>query len=133
MRFVVALSLLVAACGEKPSQPASAAPSSAEPATPPQPATPGDEVLARMDEFKVKVCACKNPSCLELVDNEMSTWAMKNMQTLKDLKPTPAQAARADKIDTEMSTCREAVTTASKAPPSTVADLPERAAQPPRP
>lgn len=71
------------------------------------PAPTGAEILAKMRSFKDKLCACKDLGCLEKVEQEMSDWAMQHMAGMKDVKPTKAENAEADKIQAEMDRCRE--------------------------
>ncbi len=66
-----------------------------------------DEMLGKMRGFKDKVCACKDKACVENVEKEMMEWAMKNMDKMKDIKPTKAQDEQADKIQDEMEKCKE--------------------------
>jgi hypothetical protein len=66
-----------------------------------------DEILGKMRGFKDKVCACKDKACVEGVEKEMMEWAMKNMDKMKNMKPTKAQDEAADKIEDEMDKCKE--------------------------
>lgn len=74
------------------------------------PADPGDEVLTKMGEFKDQVCACADAACVERAEKNLMEWAMKNMEQLKDIKPSPAQQERADQIQAEMTACKERIT-----------------------
>ena len=67
------------------------------------------ELLAGMEGFKVKVCACNDGACVEKVEREMVEWAMARMDAMKHLKPTPAEDAEADRIQAEMETCKTRV------------------------
>jgi hypothetical protein len=64
-------------------------------------------ILGAMRGFKDKVCACRDKACVENVEKEMMEWAMKNMDKMKDVKPTKAQDEAADKIEDEMDKCKE--------------------------
>ena len=66
-----------------------------------------DEILGKMRGFKDKVCACKDKACVEGVEKEMMEWAMKNMDKMKNMKPTKAQDEAANKIEDEMDKCKE--------------------------
>lgn len=68
-----------------------------------------DSILGTMREFKDKICACTEKGCVEKVETEMMEWAMKNMEKMKDVKPTKAQDEAADKIEDEMEKCKERI------------------------
>lgn len=76
-----------------------------------------DEILGKMRSFKDKVCACKDKACIEGVEKEMMEWAMKNMDKMKNMKPTKAQDEAADKIEDEMDKCKEKVEAAAAPAP----------------
>jgi hypothetical protein len=76
-----------------------------------------DEILGKMRSFKDKMCKCKDKACVEGVEKEMMEWAMKNMEKMKDMKPTKAQEEAADKIDDEMDKCKEKAEGSGEAPP----------------
>ncbi len=118
MLFRIALvSLFLAACGDKSPPPKSpeVAPTTevatAEPVTPEAPAetSAGDAVIAMFAGFKDQTCACADAACIEKVEQAMMDWAMKNMETLKDLKPTREQDERADQLEAEMDACKARV------------------------
>ena len=75
-----------------------------------------DEILGKMKGFKDKVCACKDKACVEGVEKEMMEWAMKNMDKMKNMKPTKAQDEAADKIEDEMDKCKEKLSGGEAAP-----------------
>jgi hypothetical protein len=56
------------------------------------------EILAKMAEYKDKVCACKDNACVEKIEIEMGEWARANMEAMMALTPTKAEDAEADKI-----------------------------------
>lgn len=90
-----------------------------------------DEILGKMRGFKDKVCACKDKACVEGVEKEMLEWAMKNMDKMKNLKPTKAQDEAADKIEDEMDKCKAKFEAKDEAPPAPPAGEPPAA--PPAP
>jgi hypothetical protein len=69
------------------------------------PALDGDAILKKMEEFKNQVCACKDKACVDSVQKSMMDWAMKNMDSMKDMKPTKAQDEAADKLESQMDAC----------------------------
>jgi hypothetical protein len=75
-----------------------------------------DAILGKMRSFKDKVCACRDKSCVEEVEKEMMEWAMKNMDKMKNTKPTKAQDEAADKIEDEMDKCKERLSGGEPAP-----------------
>ena len=77
-----------------------------------------DEILGKMRGFKDKVCACKDKACVDNVEKEMMEWAMKNMDKMKNMKPTKAQDEAADKIEDEMDKCKEKIGGGGEAPPA---------------
>jgi hypothetical protein len=77
-----------------------------------------DEAIGKLRGFKDKVCACKDKACVDNVEKEMMEWAMKNMEKMKDVKPTKAQDEAADKIQDEMEKCKEKVAGGGEAPPA---------------
>jgi hypothetical protein len=68
-----------------------------------------DEILAKMREFKDEVCACADAACIEDVEKSMMTWALKNMDKMKNMKPTRAQDEAADRIEEAMDACKERI------------------------
>jgi hypothetical protein len=68
-----------------------------------------DPILTKMRAFKDKVCSCRDKSCVVRVETEMVEWAMKNMDQMKNMKPTKAQDEAADRIEDEMEKCKEAL------------------------
>jgi hypothetical protein len=78
--------------------------------TPAGPPITAAEILAKMAEFKNKVCLCKDKACIEKVQSEMMEWAMQHMESMKTMKPTKAEDEQADKIEGEMDACITKVT-----------------------
>ncbi len=77
-----------------------------------------DEILGKMRGFKDKACKCKDKACVEGVEKEMMTWAMANMEKMKNMKPTKAQDEAADKIKDEMEKCKEKASGGGETPPA---------------
>jgi hypothetical protein len=77
--------------------------------------TSSEKALAKMEEFKDKLCACKDAACTQHVSDEMSKWAQ---DAAKDQTEPPhmteEDTKRATAIGEEMGTCMQA---AMSAPP----------------
>ena len=109
---VASLAIAAAACGGKspPPQTASeekkAEPATAEPAVPAKTDNGFVEVaFVRMREYKAAVCACQDKACVDGAQKGLMDWAMEHMEELKDVQPTDAQNAEADKIQEEIDVC----------------------------
>jgi hypothetical protein len=74
------------------------------------------EILAKMAEYKTKVCLCKDTACVEKIEIEMGEWARANMEAMMALTPTKTEDAEADKIEAEMTACREKIAKPAKKP-----------------
>jgi hypothetical protein len=106
----------VAGCGGGASEPKTIAntpaakeaepPAATEPAPPAEPTDPGDRIIATMRGFKDDACACPSTACIAGVEQQMLDWAMAHVEELKDVKPTRAQDAEADRIEDEMDACK---------------------------
>src|SRR5687767_13133556 len=105
---IVSLAIVAAACGGKSSPPQTASeektaePVTAEPAAPAAAGGFVEVTFARMREYKASVCACQDKACADDAQQALMDWAMKHMEDLKDLKPTDAQNAEADKLQSEI-------------------------------
>ncbi|HEY1551034.1 MAG TPA: hypothetical protein VGG28_24565 [Kofleriaceae bacterium] len=117
MRALV-FSILLVGCGGSPSTP----PASPTPPTPvaagsatagsdagSAAATAGPSVesmIAKMGEFKDKLCACPDQTCAEGIGDEMKTWTQDlAKQGVKDPHLTDAQAKRLGDIRDAFGTC----------------------------
>jgi hypothetical protein len=74
------------------------------------------EILAKMAEYKDKVCACKDNACVEKIEIEMGEWARANMEAMMALTPTKAEDAEADTIEAAMTACRDKIAKPAKKP-----------------
>jgi len=81
-----------------------------------KPLAGADEILQKMTAFKDQMCKCRDKTCVEQTEKDMMEWAMKNMEKMKDMKPTKAQEEIADKLDDEMDRCKERVEGAGLVP-----------------
>ncbi len=77
-----------------------------------------DELLGKMRGFKDKMCKCTDKACVDNVEKEMMEWAMKNMEKMKNLKPTKAQDEAGDKLQDEMEKCKDKASGGGEAPPA---------------
>lgn len=78
----------------------------AEAATPGAPAADKiDQLVARMQGFRDRLCACKDKACGEAVRKELATWQASLGKEIGDAKPTQAQDAAFDKLDAEVKAC----------------------------
>lgn len=81
---------------------------------------PADRLLRMFRTFKDEVCACDDKACVESVEKKMMEWMMAHMDEFKNIKPTAAQDAEADRIEDAMDACKEKIDPSaySYAPPS---------------
>ncbi len=68
-----------------------------------------ESVLVAMTDFKTRMCACKDKPCGTQVQQAIGTWAQAASKDLADLKPTPEQDAKGDKIQGELAACQAAL------------------------
>ena len=104
-RFLLAFrwmvcSLALMACGSK-----------AEDSKKP-PASPVDEALDKLADFKNKACACKDKACADKIDAEMDDWNRAH-KDVTNIKPTDEQQLRVMKLSNEMFQCQVALEKAS--------------------
>ncbi|HEX4449781.1 MAG TPA: hypothetical protein VH143_02870 [Kofleriaceae bacterium] len=120
MRALIFSAILLAGCGGSQA----AAPASAPAATPPpagSAATAGsgaagsasssagpsvDSMLVKMSEFKDKICACPDQTCVEGVSDEMKKWTDDlKQQGVKDPRLNDDQTKRATEIGEALGKC----------------------------
>jgi hypothetical protein len=65
----------------------------------------GDKALAKMEDFKNQICACKDKECLEKVQKDMTEWMESMSKEMSDKKPTKAQEEKGEKIFKELEEC----------------------------
>ena len=75
-----------------------------------------DGALDKMEDFKNKVCACKDMDCAKKTSADMDTYMKGLEKDMKDTKPSKAQDERADKIGDDMAACMKKLEPA--APPA---------------
>ena len=66
----------------------------------------GDQLLAKIEQLKDRMCACQDTACIEQVETDTMDWVMANSDTFEQVKPTPAQDQRADQLSDEMDACK---------------------------
>jgi GNAT superfamily N-acetyltransferase len=91
--IIVAVAAALVACGGGSSSP--------------PPGAALDRVLATLEDFQRRGCACADATCFQAVQTEMETWAKANARDVAGSKATRAQAARATAIDRAMVECQE--------------------------
>ncbi len=75
-----------------------------------------DGALDKMEDFKVKVCACKDMDCAKKTSDDMDKYMQGLEKDMKDTKPTKAQDERADKVKEQMDECMKKLAPAPTAP-----------------
>ena len=66
----------------------------------------GNQLLAKIDQLKTRMCACQDTACVEQVERDTLEWVMANADSLEKVKPTPAQDQRANQLTDEMNACK---------------------------
>lgn len=119
-RALFVSSLVLGACGGS-SKPAAQEPapttatdqqtlSNTQPAaaTPAEPATPSSRVMAKMQEFTVAMCDCKDADCAKRVSDEMTKWSQQEAQTQKEpVKMSEEDMKQATELGTRMGECMQ--------------------------
>jgi hypothetical protein len=70
------------------------------------PSDGAEEVLQKLGAFRDTTCACQDAACVSAAEKQFMEWAIANMETLKDIKPTTEQEARAEVLEAEMDRCK---------------------------
>jgi hypothetical protein len=81
----------------------------AETATPgaPNASTKVDDLLAKIQTFRDKICACTAKDCAAKLQTEMQTALETSAKDLADAKPTKDQTDKRARLQAEMKTCVE--------------------------
>lgn len=61
--------------------------------------------MAKMSEFKDKMCKCSDAKCAQNVSDEMTKWGQEEATQHQDEKPTEDQMKQAQEIGEQMATC----------------------------
>ena len=70
--------------------------------------------MAKMTEFKDKMCACKDADCAKKVNDEMNTWSQEQAKNQKEpVKLSDADQKKATEIGTQMAECMQKATAAA--------------------
>jgi hypothetical protein len=65
-----------------------------------------DESVARMTEFKNRMCACKDKACSDQVSNELSRWSQAQAKSDGDKAESPSEEdPRLEAVTDEMTRC----------------------------
>jgi hypothetical protein len=72
-----------------------------------KPVDPVDALLAKLEAFQTRGCACADAACFQAVQGEMETWVKAHAANVAGAKATKAQGARAATIDAAMVECQE--------------------------
>lgn len=65
----------------------------------------GGDALKKLEEFKNKVCECKDKDCAEKVTKEMAEWGEKNKDSMKDSAPDKEMLEKGAEITKQMTEC----------------------------
>jgi hypothetical protein len=76
-----------------------------------------EKAIVALEDFRTKMCACKDVPCVEKVQADFQLWRMELKKTISGQKPTKDQDQRGNAIDRAMKECRTAVISGSR--PST--------------
>ena len=114
--------VLVACGGSQPAPaspppPTSAAPAPVGSATPAAPPAAGsatglnpETLIAKMSEFKDKICACPDQTCAEGVATEMQTWGNEMQKAgAKNLQLTDDQSKRVTDVANALGVCMKRI------------------------
>lgn len=74
-----------------------------------RPAAGAKGLIRKLAGFKDAMCKCADQTCIDQVDKDMMSWMLKNADQFKNVKPTKAQEASADKIEDEMRACKDRI------------------------
>jgi hypothetical protein len=66
----------------------------------------GDKLVSGMEDFKSKMCACKDKACADKVHDDEKKWEEGATKGLDEKSIPKDQAEKLDKLDDEMRTCR---------------------------
>jgi hypothetical protein len=73
-----------------------------------------DKAIVALEDFRTKMCACKDVPCVEKVQADFQLWRMELKKTTAGQKPTKDQDQRGNAIDRAMKECRTAVISGSR-------------------
>ena len=104
--------VLAVGCGGSQSPPAKppptapSAPIANQAPAPPPPKTIAT-MIAKLDEFKVQICACHDAPCVQQISDDMTRWGRDQADdpAVKDLKPNDVESKQITEITQVMSEC----------------------------
>ncbi|MEO8700043.1 MAG: hypothetical protein ABI867_08360 [Kofleriaceae bacterium] len=67
---------------------------------------PFDQAIVELEGWKVKMCACTNKACADLVQADLGTW-QRLLRTRITAKPNKVQEIRGNAIDKDIKDCRK--------------------------
>jgi hypothetical protein len=67
---------------------------------------PIEKALAELEQFRVKMCACKDKPCADKVHEEFKTWKA-NLKASVAERPNKAQDERGNALDKQLKACRK--------------------------
>lgn len=73
----------------------------------------GGEAIAKMTEFKDRMCACKDKACTENVAEEMTRWSQANAKGEKEVKMSEEDMKKSTAIGEELTRCMTKILTES--------------------
>jgi hypothetical protein len=78
----------------------------------------GADVVAKMNEFKERMCACKDKACAEKVNDDLMKWSTEQSKGDKEAKGTDEDNKKIISISEDMSKCQQKLNdTGAGAPP----------------
>lgn len=92
--LVGAIVLAAAGCGKKPD--------------------PFEDVLSRLEAFKIRMCACKDAACAEDVRGQWKAYRKATVEKLDGARPVGAQDKQGRELSEAMSRCFARITEAEE-------------------
>jgi hypothetical protein len=99
---------------------------------------PVDEVIAGLEDWKNKMCACKDKACVEKTHEDYKKWEdtvlEPKMKGMDEKKIDKAKMEKGDKLDDERKECRRKFRDAEPAAaPPAGGEAPPAGGEPPKP
>jgi len=110
-RLAVVVVLAVGCGGSPPAQKAQPAPPAASIANQAPPSAPPPKtmatMIAKLDEFKVQICACHDAPCVQQISDDMTRWGRDQADdpATQDLKPSDDESKHISEITKAMTEC----------------------------
>ncbi|HEY0988304.1 MAG TPA: hypothetical protein VGD80_14675, partial [Kofleriaceae bacterium] len=73
----------------------------------------GSDVVAKMGEFKERMCACKDKACSDKVTEDMGKWSQEQSKASadKEARPNEEDAKKMMAVSDEMNKCLQKILT----------------------